>query len=494
MAAIIKMFKFIWDTSVSTAAFFIRGKIFNKTEGAAFLEEKDYSDFLSSRNDGLLLDGVKLRLTRQESFQNILLAARVGAGKTTKFIVPNVLDKANKNCSLVVHDPKGEVFELTSGYMKAKGFNVIVFNPSDAKHSHLFNPFTEAKNEIELEQIAETLIWSGNPSPKEPYWNNGATRILSVLIKCLKYSDHAYFNLPNLYYLLQNFGELGEGLDDWIIKNGRNPEYPADDYLIQEWQGVLTGNKEAIQSFVGVCMTALKALTNRELQLFFSESSYKLSDLRKQRTVIYFITPPEHQKYYSFATSLFFRSIFNACMRKEHLSGKTLPVYILYDEFGNSYVSDFQSVANTIRGYGVSLSIILQSIAQLSDKYGKETAEAIGGAFNTNLCLDSSDPVTANYFSNLSGKVRERQARASTSNQGMLDPNTEYREYNLLNSNEVRTMRSDEVLIISKNRNPVKVQITPYFKNRRMRKMTVFPILSIKTNISKRVPLVDLRK
>lgn len=96
MELLITTLKFMWRGFFGVFSFLIKGKILNKTEGAAFLKEKDYSDFLSSRNDGILLDGVKLRLSQQESFQNVLLAARVGAGKTTKIVVPNVLDKANK--------------------------------------------------------------------------------------------------------------------------------------------------------------------------------------------------------------------------------------------------------------------------------------------------------------------------------------------------------------------------------------------------------------
>ena len=392
------IFRKLGSLAYKTTELMIRGKLLNYKEGAQFLSDDELSEFLSSSNKGLLLDGVNKRLSVSESFQNVCLTARVGAGKTTKFIIPNVLDKAQRNVSMVIHDPKGEVHQATSGYLEANGYEIIVFNPQDISRSHLFNPLLEARNQIELEQIAETLIWSGNPGESDAYWNNGATRILNALLKCLSLGDPKYLNLPNLHHLLQNFGEMGEGIEDWVAENCWDPEYPGDRYVLDEFKGIRTGNKAAVQSFIGICLTALKALTNRDLRTFFSKSDYDLSNLRKKKTAIYFITPSEHQKYYSFVTSLFFRSVFNECMRNHHLSGKSLPVYILYDEFGNSYIPDFVSVANTIRGYGVSLSPILQSISQLSMIYGKDTAEAIQGALNTNICLSSSDPVTANYF------------------------------------------------------------------------------------------------
>ena len=463
------MFKFIGKLTLNTAHFLLKGKVLKQRQGAEFLKDNEIGKFISSRNKGLLLDGVRRRLSVSESFQNVCFTARVGAGKTTRYIIPNVLDKARQMASIVVNDPKGEVHQATSGFLELQGYKVVVFNPSDVSHSHLYNPFSEAKSHIQMEQIAETLIWSGNPNEKDAYWNNGATRILSVLIKCLSYGDEKYFNLPNLFHLLQNFGSLGEGLEDWIANNCWDPQFPDDTSTLDEWRGALTGNKEAIQSFVGICLTALKALTNRDLRTFFSRSDYDFSKLRKERTVIYFITPPENQRYYSFVTSLFFRTIFNECMKQEHLSGMTLPVYLLYDEFGNSYVSDFVSVANTVRGYGVSLSIVLQSISQLDMRYGQKTAESIQGAFNTNICLSASDPITANYFSNLSGRVRERQAR------NFMDHQTDYREFNLINPQEVRTMNEDDALVISKNRNPVMLKVTPYYQYRLFKKASQFP-------------------
>ncbi len=106
--------------------------------------------------------------------------------------------------------------------------------------------------------------------------------------------------------------------------------------------------------------------------------------------------------------SLFFRSVFNACMR-DMPNKKTLPVYVLYDEFGHSTIPNFVSTANTIRGYKVSLSIILQSISQLDAKYGKDTASSIQGGFNSYLTYAGADPQTASFFERIIGKVKERQ-------------------------------------------------------------------------------------
>ncbi len=137
----------------------------------------------------------------------------------------------------------------------------------------------------------------------------------------------------------------------------------------------------------------------------------------------------------------------------------------------------------------MSLSIMMQSISQLAMKYGQTTAEAIQGAFNTNICLSSSDPITAKYFSNLSGRVRERQKKSIIADDSLQD----YREYNLFNADDVRTMDESEALIISKNRYPIKLNVVPFYQNRKFKIASMFPGSAvIKKNININVPLEDL--
>jgi type IV secretion system protein VirD4 len=98
------------------AMYLLKGHVLNKTMGADFATKSSYRDYLSNSNKGLLLNGGSLHLSEQESFQNVCVMARVGAGKTSRYIIPNVLDKVRKKCSMVINDPKGEVFNQTSAY------------------------------------------------------------------------------------------------------------------------------------------------------------------------------------------------------------------------------------------------------------------------------------------------------------------------------------------------------------------------------------------
>lgn len=464
------LFAFPFKLMGTGAKYLLKGYVLNKTTGAEFAKKGDYRKYLNPQNTGLLLDGDQGYLSEKESFQNVCVMARVGAGKTSRYIIPNVLAKARSKCSLVVNDPKGEVFEATSATMQANGFNVIVLDPENPSRSSSLNPLTEARGAIELEQIADILVQCGLPKSggKDDFWSQGASRFVSLFIKCLKNAQHddpAYFNLHNLYYLFQNFGEDGSPLDTFMTKYTIDPNNPTDETLWNEYKGLLTGNKEGIQSFVLNAITALKALSNPNIAKITATSDIKLEDIRKKRTIIYLITPAQHAEYYGFFTSLFFRCVFNSCMRQMP-DKKTLSVYVLYDEFAHSSIPNFVSTANTIRGYRVSLSIILQSISQLDARYGSDYAHSIQGGFNTYITYAGADPQTAHFFENIAGKVRERQKKSFDAT------NEEYREYNLINASEVRMITKDEALIVSGNQQAVKLHTTPFFTHRKWLRMT----------------------
>ncbi len=232
--------------------YLFKGYMGDKAKGARFADPSSYRDFLNHRHQGLLLDGDCLHLSESSSFQNVCIMARVGAGKTSRYIIPNVLDKARQPCSMVVNDPKGEVFSQTSARLQQCGYKIVVIDPENLNCTSYFNPLTEAKSDIELEQIAEILVRSGVPSGqgKDDFWLQGAMRFVSLFIKCLKNAGQDNPAWFNFYYLFQNFGQDGSALDGFMSRYTIYPQDPTDESLWHEWRGVQTGNKEGIQSFV----------------------------------------------------------------------------------------------------------------------------------------------------------------------------------------------------------------------------------------------------
>lgn len=457
-----KTFKGVFEVG----KFIVKGKVLKKEVGARFATNKEQRKIINTRNKGVLVDGKNKRLSSKDSFQHLTIIAKPGGGKTTGYIIPNILDKASQNCSLLITDPSGEIYKRTSKYLKNKGFDIIRLNPNNLEKSACFNPFQglDANNIIEIEQVCNSIILSKFGNDKDPLWNEGAISILEIFAKCLAYSMPDNLNLPNLNYLIQMFGEDGSALDDWVVENSFNPLDPNDRSIIHSWTGITTSNPRMLSSYVTIAKTALKQINNWQIkQLLFSDDM-QLDSFRKRKTAIYLNIPENQQKYYQFLINLFYSKFFSVLMEKEP-SKKDLDVYCFLDEFGNAYVDDFQTIVNTIRKYRVSLSLVLQGISQFEEKYGKDKAESIKSGISNYIIYSGADYKTAKEQSDIIGQKVLVQRNDFT------DIIERYNQTNLLPADKIRTLKRNQILFMSANRHPFIVDFLPYYENSKFKRL-----------------------
>ena len=448
-----------FDVMFKAGEYLVKGYVLKKEKGARFSNTKEEKEIFKPRNEGILIDGKSKRLSEKDSFEHIAIIAKPGSGKTTAYIVPNILDKGNYKTSMVITDPSGEIFHSTSGYLSSKGYKILVINPDDLSKSCRFNPFDglTAKNIIEIEQICSSIILSKYGTDKEGIWNDGAISILEIFAKCLAFTDPKNLNLPNINYLVQMFGENGSALDDWVVEHSINPRDIHDKSIINAWIGLSKNNKNMLTSYATIAKTALKQLNNREIQKLLARNDIDFNSFRKQKTALYLIVPANQQSYYQFLIDVVYTRFFTVMMQK--LPGTNdLSVYCFLDEFGSSYINDFQALINNIRKYRVSLSIVLQSISQLDSKYGKN-ADAIKGGLGSYLVLSGADYVTAKEISDIIGKKLLIQRNNFT------EIEQQYHELTLLTPDQIRTLGSNQAVFLSKNRHPIIIDITPFYQN-----------------------------
>jgi hypothetical protein len=185
-----------------------RSRQVQKENAGRFLDGKELGQLLKPSHTGLLLDGSRLRLSDDDSFRNLAVVATTGAGKTSSFIVPNLLSLDGR--SIVATDPSGTLYERCAGDLTRRGYKVLRLSPADLGSSIGYNPLDRAKTFPEMQEIAHILIRTQMHGAKvDPFWVSGAEEITSILIKCLKGHPGAdrYANLANLQYLLQSFGD-----------------------------------------------------------------------------------------------------------------------------------------------------------------------------------------------------------------------------------------------------------------------------------------------
>jgi type IV secretory pathway TraG/TraD family ATPase VirD4 len=450
----------------SALGYLVKGYVLKKEQGARFSSSGEEKNIFQAKNTGLLIDGKNKRLSTQDSFEHIAIIAKPGAGKTTSYIIPNVLDKAGQKCSLVVTDPSGEIFTSTSAFMKAKGFHIMTLNPDNLLESACFNPFDglTGKDTIEIEKICAAIILSKYGGDKEGIWNDGAISILEIFAKCLAFNSPEHLNLPNLNYLINLFGEDGKSLDDWVADHSINPDNTEDSSIMTAWLGLTKNNKNMLSSYATIAKTALKQLNNSNIQQLLATNELDFSQFRQQKTILYIIVPAHQQDYYQFIIDLLYTRFFSLMMDSLPQK-KELNIYCLLDEFGSSYIHGFSALINNIRKYRVSLSVVFQSLSQLEAQYGK-SADAIKGGIGSYLVFAGADYATAKEMSDMVGK------RVIISRDHLTDTQEKYQEIQLLSPDRIRTLDNNQCVFLSKNRHPIIITTTPFYRHFRFHSAT----------------------
>mgnify|MGYP006424871225 CR=1 FL=1 len=416
-------------------------------KNAEFLSKKDIKQFLNSKNSWLLIDGKSWRLSEKNSFEHLALISRTWWWKTTSFIIPNILTL--DNCSMVITDPSWEIAKKTIKSLVKKGFNILIINPLNPK-TETYNPLIRSNSDEELKEISKILINSNIANETDSFWNNGAEKIITIILKCLKNKekqDKVIATLKDLQKYLNYF--LSKEFDKFII------DY-WDDELIDEYKWLLLGNEKTTQSFLSTAQISIDSLSNPNISNLLNSNSINFNDLRDKKTVLFIQVPEQKIPYYAFILNLIYAQLFNFSMEKLEVKQ---PIYFLLDEFGHLKIPYFSSIITTIRKYKVSVSIILQSISQLETKYWRTEAETIlNGWVGSKIFYSWTDPKTSKMLEDIIWKTKIKQ-----------DESNNIREENLLNASNIRTLEDNQWIYIYSNKKPILLEITPFYKNRKFK-------------------------
>ena len=174
---------------------------------ARWMNGREMQAFLSGGHDGLAF-GSGRRLSREESCKNLVLLAPTGSGKTTRYVIPNLLQLQG---SAVVTDPSGEIYRATSGALARRGYRIQVLQPAAPQASLGFNPLACFASPQELRRLATILCETGETG--ERFWTIGAVNILTLCLKVLSaIGDARYLNLANARWLLNHIGTESESV------------------------------------------------------------------------------------------------------------------------------------------------------------------------------------------------------------------------------------------------------------------------------------------
>jgi len=452
-----------------------------RAENAAyFLDPKAERELFSTSNKGLVLDGGASRLSADNSFRNLAVVATTGAGKTSSFILPNLLTL--DDCSIVTTDPSGTLFERSSGDLKRRGYDVVRLDPVNLAASIGYNPLSRASTFPEMQEIAHILIRTPNAGAKvDPFWVAGAEEITSILIKCLKNHPDSdrYANLANLQFLLNSFSSP-DALLPFVAATA------PDDATYHAFKGFSSQNEKTMQGLISQAKSALTMLSDPDVARLTARSTFDFERLRKKKTALFLVFPQNRVSYYALLANLFYTQLFHYCLDDRAYRAEALPIYFLLDEFGHLTIPDFPAIITTTRARRISLSLVLQSVSQLEERYGRQGAHTIlYGGVASRLFFSGMDIETASMLSETIGDTTIERVDARG--------NTRFEREPLMTPAALRAMPDDQVLYLFANKRPALLSVKPYFERSEFTRRTkTSPVASPEGGVAKMVELVPL--
>ncbi|MEO0339108.1 MAG: type IV secretory system conjugative DNA transfer family protein [Bacteroidota bacterium] len=320
---------------------------------------------LSKLSTGFCLTG-RHSLSAHHSFQNAVIIGGTGTGKTSTVLLPSLFKMQG---SFVVHDPSGELYHKSAGYLKAKGYTVKILNFSDASRSDRYNPLERATTASAINKVAAMIVRTNLGTDGEAFWNLQAVNLISLMIHLVKASEVVDKSLAvvriNLLYL---------SADPKKVEQKVNRLLPSD--KVAEFQSFRGFDEKVKAGIIATCLSSLQIFTDPEVSAITREDSINLPSWRKQPTVLYIQNPTADQAYYASLTALFFEQMFGQVLRTLPKRGEE-NLFFLVDEAATLYIPSLAIVIANVRKYRCGLLLALQDMAQLIERYGQADARTI---------------------------------------------------------------------------------------------------------------------
>lgn len=397
--------------------------------------------------------------------RNIMVVGGPGSYKTQSFVMTNVLYETEN--SIVITDPKAEVYEKTAAIKEAQGYEVHVINFMNMQASDRHNPLDYVRKETQATTVATKMVDSANKDGKRDVWYYSQRALLKALILyAIHELEPKHRNMRGLLEFLQTFDtEDGHGDSDL------DKQFLQLDFKHPARRAYELGYKKAKQEMQGSIivslLTTISDYIDSEVAEFTSFSDFHLMDIGQKKMMLYVIIPLMDQSWQSLV-NLFFSQLFNELYELAALHHAKLPrnVNFILDEFVNlGKFDNYEEFLATCRGYGISVATIIQTISQLQDRYGDKKAESILGNCGVKLCLNSANRTTATYFKDLLDKTTVKVDTESESKQygkenrtSSMSENESFAARDLMTAGEIMQMPADTGIILFQHKPPIQVK------------------------------------
>ncbi|MFI3307316.1 MAG: type IV secretory system conjugative DNA transfer family protein [Mycoplasmatota bacterium] len=359
-------------------------------------------------------------------YHNLVIGS-TGAGKTQIIVQPMVRLLAKKGESMLITDPKGEIYEKNAEMLRERGYNVVVLNFRDPQRGSAWNPMTlpyslyregnaDKANEL-LDDLAMNILYDENAKSSDPFWEKtSADYFTGLSLAIFEDAKEEEINL-NTINLMTTVGEdkfMGTTFikDYFSYKSKASPAYV-------NVASTLMAPSDTKSSILSVFKQKIKLFTSREnLSEMLSHSDFDMKDIGRKKTAVFLIIQDEKKTYHSLVT-IFIKQCYETLIDVAQESGGKLPfkTNFILDEFANMPpLKDVTTMVTAARSRNIRFTFIIQNFAQLTQVYGKENGDTIKGNCGNTIYLISNELASLEEISKLCGekKSKEKDKTAST--------------------------------------------------------------------------------
>jgi type IV secretion system protein VirD4 len=418
---------------------------------------------------GLKKEGGNEKIYFEGDDVHTLCIGATRSGKSRTVVLQSIGTLALSGESMVLSDPKGELYQYTYPFLERMGYEVVCIdfkNPLKSQRYNFLQPVIDAVDADDISKAVEAT-WDltsqlvGEPNG-ERIWRDGeasiiASSIMSVVYNNKEKANRKYQNMTNVYYFI---GEMCRTINGKmpILEYAKklSPSHPAKALLaISE-----VAPSKTRGSFYTAALTTLRLFTNPLINSMTNASDYDVTDIGKKKMAVFIILPDEKTTYYSLASLLVSQHYELLVKVADERGGRLFNrVNFMCDEFGNfTKIPDFATKLTVGGGRGIRFNLFLQSFAQLDDKYGKKISKTIKGNCENWIYLQADDLETLDEISKKLGNYTVSTYTLSASHARFTTPSSSHSinltSRALLTVDEVRLISRPFSLITSRN-NPL---------------------------------------
>lgn len=412
-----------------------------------------------TKNVSIGLDGKK-----HQRNLNTLIIGGSGAGKTRSFVFPNIM-QLNKN--YIVLDSKGEILKNVGHLLEEAGYEIKVIDLINIERSNCYNPFFYIQNESDIQKMITNLFKSTTPKDsvnQDKFWEDAAemfAKALGFYIDEKGLDNERNFTMMND---LIRAGQVKEDDEDYVsildILMNRLEEQDPNNIALKYYRSYHSGSSKTLKSIQITLASKLEKFNLESVSKMTSSDELELNKFGEKKMALFAIIP-DNDTSLNFLISILYTQIFQELFYlADYKYGGTLPIPVefIMDEFANVCLpDDFEKILSVMRSRGISVSIILQNLAQLKALFEKQW-ESIVGNCDELLYLGGNEQATHEYISKLLGKstIHSNSYGKSTGRGENYSTNDQTIARDLLSPDEIRKLNNSYALLFIRGEAPIK--------------------------------------